>query len=417
MNPAPLLSYIVLSYNYERYIAQTLQSILSQTVQDFEIVVVDDASKDRSVEIIESFGDPRIRLLRNDRNIGGAASYNRAVEAARGEWLVNLDADDWIAPDKAELQLAAVREDPGIDVIGTYVSVFDEHGTPHPAAESLKAVFSNPHNFNVTNTWIGSNHLCRSSTMVRASSHRKIGLDDVDMVRAPDYELWTRGLRSGFRFKILPSELTFIRMHSRGVTHADPLGSFLEMSYAMLRNLVPLCEARALYPSLGKIVSWVGQHQALSSLLPSEAYRLLGFFMHGISVTTFTQFKSLISDQSIDPRFLEVGRRTLSLINPGAVPYQELSKLNTDLVLYVEARDYFRARSERWEAGVESGEDLPLTLVDKLNKDIALYIEARDYWHSQSDHWERLYVETSTRLAASENAGQDMPPGSVKNRS
>ncbi|MGB8127769.1 MAG: glycosyltransferase family 2 protein, partial [Pseudolabrys sp.] len=70
-------------------------------MQDFEIVVVDDASTDASVEVIRSYNDPRIRLFVNDHNIGGAASYNRAVKATRGEWLVNLDADDWIAPNKA----------------------------------------------------------------------------------------------------------------------------------------------------------------------------------------------------------------------------------------------------------------------------------------------------------------------------
>ena len=108
MSNSPLLSYLVLSYNYERYIDKTIRSILEQTVQDFEIVVVDDCSKDNSVGVIRSFNDPRIRLLANEHNIGGAASYNRAVTEARGEWLVNLDADDWVAPHKAEIQLAAV---------------------------------------------------------------------------------------------------------------------------------------------------------------------------------------------------------------------------------------------------------------------------------------------------------------------
>ncbi|MFX5494461.1 glycosyltransferase family 2 protein, partial [Acinetobacter baumannii] len=79
----------------EEYICTTLRSILEQTVQDFEIVVVDDCSRDRSVEVVRSFNDPRIRLIVNEKNLGGAGSYNRAVEAARGTWLVNLDADDW----------------------------------------------------------------------------------------------------------------------------------------------------------------------------------------------------------------------------------------------------------------------------------------------------------------------------------
>ena len=130
MNQSPQLSSssfpTIMSATFDR-----LESILTQSVQDFEIVVIDDASTDRSVELIRSYDDRRIRLLENDENLGGVASYNRAVEAARGEWLVNLDADDSIAPEKAELQLAAVREDSQLDVVGTYVSARDEIGTPH----------------------------------------------------------------------------------------------------------------------------------------------------------------------------------------------------------------------------------------------------------------------------------------------
>ncbi len=371
MSRMPLLSYIVLSYNYERYIAQTLKSILAQTVQDFEIVVVDDASKDRSVEVVTSFADPRIRLFQNPTNIGGAASYNRAIEAARGEWLVNLDADDWIAPKKAEIQLDAAKSDPQLDIIGSHVAVFDENDSPHSYAETIKSTFSGIHNFNTVDTWIGANHLCRSSTMVRAAAHRHIGLDDPDMVRAPDYELWTRALRFKRKIKVLSQELTFIRMHSRGVTHADPVGTFLEISYAMLQNLVPVCQERALHSSFSRILTWLGQQAALSSLLPIEGYRLLAMFMQPIQVSNFSDFKTSLRDQTRHPQLADIGRRTLSLLTPGAAPYQELSKLRQDIGLYVEARDLLQR-------------DLAL-----LQRDLALYVEARDYWHSESDRWEK----------------------------
>ena len=140
----PRLSYIVLSYEYEDYVGTTIRSILDQTVQDFEIVVVDDASRDGSVQVIRGFADPRIRLFVNERNMGGAASYNRAVEAARGEWLVNLDADDWIAPSKAETQLAAATADPDLDIIGTWVSIVDAEGRPHPRGLDVESDLESP---------------------------------------------------------------------------------------------------------------------------------------------------------------------------------------------------------------------------------------------------------------------------------
>lgn len=348
MSKIPKLSYIVLSYNYEQFIGTTLRSILDQTVQDFEIVVVDDASRDRSVDIVRGFDDPRIQLHVNERNLGGAASYNRAVEAASGEWLVNLDADDWVAPQKAELQLAALAADPSLDVIGTYVKFVDKQGAPHPKAQELEALTNVEHDLNRLDTWLGTNPLCRSSTMVRRAAHLRIGLDDPAMVRAPDYELWTRALRLGCRFAVLPDALTYSRQHSQGVTHADPLGTMLEITHSMLRNLVPLAEARALYPSIERIVTWVARHPQLSSLQPVEAHRLLGLMMGGTGFADFTTFRTELAARDEDPSLARLGRRTLALTD-GSEQAAHLSRLERDIGAYIEARDYWYQKSKTWE--------------------------------------------------------------------
>ena len=340
MNKSPLLSYIVLSYNYEQYIAQALQSILDQSVQDFEIIVVDDASTDRSVPLIESFDDPRIRLLQNHQNLGGAESYNRAVVAAQGEWLVNLDADDWIAPNKAEMQLAAARKDPKLDIVGTYVSMRDEEGAPHSSAERMAAqeTINTTRDLNVTESWIGTNYLCRSSTMVRSAAHRLIGLDDPDMIRAPDYELWTRGLRFGLRMEVLPAELTFMRVHGRQVTHADPHATFLEMSFAALRNLLPRCDRLALHSSYAAIVHWVSHNPSLSSLQPNHAFRLVGMFLEATPVSTFHEFRALVEREADRPHLVDLGKRGIALATQGGWDSHNLHGL---LLQMMEARDYW----------------------------------------------------------------------------
>lgn len=354
MNEQPLLSYIVLSYNYASYIGTALRSILEQSVQDFEIVVVDDCSTDDSLAVIRSFDDNRIRLLINEQNIGGAASYNRAVEAARGKWLVNLDADDWLAPDKAAIQLEALDANPDIDIIGSYITVLDHEGAPHPSARKLEQATNQPHAFNQLDTWIGANWLCRSSTMVRRSAHLRIGLDDPTMVRAPDYELWTRALRSGCKFAMVQQPFTFVRQHAQGVTHADPLGTLLEVSYAMVRNLIPLAETRGLNASIEKIISWVARHRELGRLAPIEAYRLLGIIMTSHPVGNFTSFRAALSDDG-NALLAHVGRRCLSLFGEG------------------------------------TNHGLLMSRVEKFEKDIELYIEARDYWRTQAKNWENAY--------------------------
>jgi hypothetical protein len=313
LSRSPLLSYIVLSYNHQQYVATTIRSILDQTVQDFEVVIVDDASRDDSVGVIRSFSDPRVRLLVNDRNLGGAGSYNRAVGAARGEWLVNLDSDDWIAPQKAERQLEAISADPRVDIVGTYVSFRDAHGEPQPTMAGWEAFINKPHELDLPSTWVGVNPLARSSTMVRHSTHLRIGLDDPTMVCAPDYELWTRALREHCRFLVVPEQLTFVRTQPGSVTHADAQRNMFEMSYAMLRNLVPLCEARTLDQTLVSVVAWIVGHPQLNSLTPQEVHRLLGTLMMSSNLDSYGAFRAALSSEEEDPTCSLVGRRCLVL--------------------------------------------------------------------------------------------------------
>lgn len=344
----PLLSFIVLSYNYRDYIQTTLRSILEQTVQDFEIVVVDDCSTDDSREVVQSFTDPRIRLLVNPRNLGGAASYNVAVQAARGEWLVNLDADDWIAPQKCSVQLAAVEADPTIDIIGSWVRVVGDDGMPHPDAATIEPMVNRSHALNLVESWIGQNPLCRSSVMMRRAAHLRIGFDDVSMVRAPDYELWTRALAAGCRFALVQQPLTFQRLQARGVTHADPAGTLLELGYAMVRNLSPLAEARALFEAQGQMVRWLARHPNLIALTPHQSLRLLAALITLPPTSDFASFRASLTQTEADPAVARIGRA--ALLNSAAyVPPGTVEKLNADILAYIEARDYWKAQSEAWE--------------------------------------------------------------------
>jgi GT2 family glycosyltransferase len=347
--PTPLLSFIVLSYNYENYIGTTIRSILDQTVSDLEVVVVDDASSDRSCEVVRSFGDPRIRLLANERNLGGAGSYNVAVAAARGEWLVNLDADDWILPEKCARQLEHVARDPSLDVVGTWISLVGADGLRHPEAEAIEPFVNGNHPLNRVDTWIGANHLCRSSTMVRRSAHLRVGLDDASMVRAPDYELWTRFLRAGCRFGVVPEKLTCYRLQPRGVTRGDPLGSMLEMAWAAMRNLVPAIEARSLWPSFRRVLEWLTTHPEFAALPARERERLLGMMFATPDLPGYDAFRAAL--RAPDATLEAHGRRALGLaLNIlGESSMEEYAKLRRDVAAFIEARDFWKAQADTWE--------------------------------------------------------------------
>ena len=344
----PLVSFIVLSYNYERYVGATLRSILDQTFGDFEVVVVDDASTDRSCDVVRSFDDPRIRLHENERNLGGAGSYNRAIGLARGELLVNLDADDWIAPRKTELQLAAFERDPALDVLGTWVEFVDAAGARHPRAAEFEPFTNVAQDLNLLDAWVVRNGLCRSSTMMRRRVHERIGPDDAAMVRAPDFELWTRALRHGCRFGVLPEKLTYLRVQDRGVTYGDPRGQYLEICHLLARNLVPVVEERALWPSLTRILYWVTGQEQFAWLAPEERWRLLGLFLAPSSPQDYPGFLRAL-EQDDGGALAAAGRRCYALTNASPVRNDYIAKLHADIEAFVDARDYFRKRAEYYE--------------------------------------------------------------------
>lgn len=104
----PRVSIIIPAYNTDNYIKQAIESALGQTESRIEVIVVDDASTDKTVEVVRTFTDQRLKLLVNESNKGPSYSRNRALKEAKGEWVALLDSDDWYAPNRLEklLQVA-----------------------------------------------------------------------------------------------------------------------------------------------------------------------------------------------------------------------------------------------------------------------------------------------------------------------
>ena len=103
------ISVVTASYNYQDYIKETIQSVLDQTYNDWELIIVDDCSTDNSVDVIKSFNDERIKLFINEKNLGLAQTVKRGVEYATGEWIVFLESDDLITPDNIEKKFKLLK--------------------------------------------------------------------------------------------------------------------------------------------------------------------------------------------------------------------------------------------------------------------------------------------------------------------
>lgn len=122
----PLVSVVMPVYNREKYVGAAIESILSQTYTNFEFIIVDDGSTDHSVEVIQSYRDPRIRLIQLPNNQGISAARNAGNELARGEFIAVMDSDDIALPQRLEKELAYLHKHPEIGLCGASFRYFDD---------------------------------------------------------------------------------------------------------------------------------------------------------------------------------------------------------------------------------------------------------------------------------------------------
>jgi len=125
-NERPLVSILLPVYNGEEYLWEAIQSVLAQTFRDFELLVIDDGSSDRSLEILNGFQDPRIRVVENVRNQGLPGTLNRGISLARGKYIARMDCDDVCVPRRLEWQVTFMEEHPKIGLCGGWTRFFGE---------------------------------------------------------------------------------------------------------------------------------------------------------------------------------------------------------------------------------------------------------------------------------------------------
>jgi len=205
-------------FNGEPHLAAAIDSILAQTYRDFELLVVDDGSRDRSAEIARSSGDPRVRVLVNERNLGLAASLNRGLESARGALVARQDSDDLSAPDRLARQIAVMTRQPDLALLGTQAHAVDEAG------RRLKPVDRPIDEISIR--WYGlfDNPFVHTSVVFRRAA---VWNDEIRgyplLAYAEDYALWSRVMRR-HRVANLPDRLVTFRVRA-----ASKMGALDEM--------------------------------------------------------------------------------------------------------------------------------------------------------------------------------------------
>lgn len=216
-------------HNGEAYLAQAVESILSQTFQDFEFLIIDDASTDQSHKMLSGFNDERVRLIAHSHKLGLSSALNKGIELAEGEYIARMDHDDVCRPQRLKRQVDFMDAHTDTDVLGTWAQTLGlrrEQTWRYPTLdEDIRSEFA----FNSA--------MVHSSVMLRKATIERLQLRyDVSVARAQDYELWTRAA-TRIRFANLDSALILYRVHPDQVGRKHELEQQAAADQVRLREI------------------------------------------------------------------------------------------------------------------------------------------------------------------------------------
>ena len=196
-------------YNGTRYLREAIDSILKQTFEDFEFLIIDDASTDESASVILSYSDERIRFVQNESNVGQVRCQNIGLDLARGQYIATLDQDDSSLATRLQRQVALIDSDHRLAVVGTWMSKVDENG--HEIDLWLGKVddYADYLFTSLTN----SLPLYHPSVMFRRDAVMSVNGYDESLPYCEDQDLWRRLALAGYEARVIPEPLTRYRIH------------------------------------------------------------------------------------------------------------------------------------------------------------------------------------------------------------
>lgn len=205
-----LVSVIIPCYNAEKYIEDCLQSVLNQSYKNIEVLLIDDASEDKTLEIVSKINDSRLKILQNTTNKGIVYALNEGVSQAKGTYIARLDSDDLMQPDRITKQVSFLRENQEYAMVGTNHILIDEKGNmfqhvPYPETNEEIRVFK-----------YFLNPISHPTTMFRASIFKEFQYDN-EYLHCEDYSLWFK-IAEKYKIINLSDYDTLYRVHKNNLS-------------------------------------------------------------------------------------------------------------------------------------------------------------------------------------------------------
>jgi len=215
----PLVSIIMAAHNADKYIAETIESVLAQTYQNWELIITDDASTDHTRDIIIQYTekDSRIKMIRIDESVRQTIARIKAIEISSGEYLAILDADDISFPDRLKIQVDFLESHPDISVTGSIAELINAKGE-HIGKKEKTGDFTE-----LAFKLLLQTQFIHSSVCMRKKAYDAIGgYDGVTyQIYAEEYDLWNRLAHEGYKMTNLPETLIKYRIHPQGISQSD----------------------------------------------------------------------------------------------------------------------------------------------------------------------------------------------------
>lgn len=211
----PLVSIILPAYNCEKYISEAVTSILTQVYDNFELIVINDGSSDRTAEILGTITDQRLRVINNPGNQGLIYSLNKGIAESKGEYIARMDADDIATNDRIEKQVHWLLHHPDTSAVGCFIRRIDESGAELPDWKLDRQTYTST---SIKEAMPKENCLAHPTVMVRAAVLRHFGYN-AKQKNIEDYDLWLRMLADDLVIEKIPQPLLYYRDHGSSVTN------------------------------------------------------------------------------------------------------------------------------------------------------------------------------------------------------
>ena len=209
----PKVTVLMPMHNAERYLREAIDSVLAQTYTDFEFLIIDDASTDSSCDIVQSYNDNRICLLRSDNRLRFSRALNKGLDVAKGEYIARMDADDICHPKRFSVQVHFLDQHPSIGICGTWAKTF---------GAGVRHILRKPCGYNnIRATTLFETPFAHPTVMMRKQKFNEFNLRyNDDFYPTEDFELWSRAVKC-FPCENIDKVLLYYRIHEQSMTGSE----------------------------------------------------------------------------------------------------------------------------------------------------------------------------------------------------